>query len=88
MLGVAGKLPTIGDGAFVAPSAALIGDVQVGKGASIWYGTVLRGEHLSPGMHRLALHSESERGMMGLDSCMLQNLAPDAQNCKALNVQR
>ena len=43
ILGVAGKLPTIGDGAFVAPSAALIGDVQIGKGASIWYGTVLRG---------------------------------------------
>lgn len=43
VLGVAGKLPTIGDGAFVAPSAALIGDVSVGKGASIWYGTVLRG---------------------------------------------
>lgn len=54
VLGVAGKLPTIGEGAFVAPSAALIGDVQVGKGASIWYGTVLRGKDLSLGMHRLA----------------------------------
>lgn len=58
MLGVAGKLPIIGDGTFVAPSAALIGDVKVGEGASIWYGTVLRGKYLFPGMHR---HSESER---------------------------
>ena len=43
ILGVTGKLPTIGDGAFVAPSAAVIGDVTLGKGASVWYGTVLRG---------------------------------------------
>ena len=27
----------------MAPSAAVIGDVSLGKGASIWYGTVLRG---------------------------------------------
>ena len=43
ILGVTGKLPTIADDAFVAPSAAIIGDVTLGKGTSIWYGTVLRG---------------------------------------------
>ncbi len=47
ILGVTGKLPTIGDGAFVAPSAAVIGDVTLGKGASVWYGTVLRGRLLA-----------------------------------------
>jgi hypothetical protein len=37
------KTPHVHKDAFVAPSASLIGDVQVGPGASIWYGCVLRG---------------------------------------------
>lgn len=39
-----GKLPSIADGAFIAPSATLIGDVEVGAESSIWYGSVLRGD--------------------------------------------
>jgi carbonic anhydrase/acetyltransferase-like protein (isoleucine patch superfamily) len=39
-----GKTPRIGKGAFVAPTAALIGDVEIGDGASIWFGAVLRGD--------------------------------------------
>lgn len=39
-----GVLPTVEPGAFVAPSADLIGDVHVAEGASIWYGAVLRGD--------------------------------------------
>ena len=39
-----GVMPTIGDGAFVAETAVLIGDVVVGADASIWYGCVLRGD--------------------------------------------
>lgn len=39
-----GKSPRVHPTAFVAPTAALIGDVQVGEGASIWFGTVLRGD--------------------------------------------
>ena len=31
-------------GAFVAPTAVLIGDVTVAAGASVWYGAVLRGD--------------------------------------------
>ncbi|CAL4976773.1 unnamed protein product [Urochloa decumbens] len=38
------KTPHVHRDAFVAPSASLIGDVQVGPGASIWYGCVLRGD--------------------------------------------
>lgn len=38
------KTPHVHKDAFVAPSASLIGDVQVGSGASIWYGCVLRGD--------------------------------------------
>jgi carbonic anhydrase/acetyltransferase-like protein (isoleucine patch superfamily) len=39
-----GKRPTIHPEAFVAPTATLIGDVTVEKGASIWYGAVLRAD--------------------------------------------
>jgi carbonic anhydrase/acetyltransferase-like protein (isoleucine patch superfamily) len=40
------KAPVVDKDAFVAPSASVIGDVQVGKGSSIWYGCVLRGKIL------------------------------------------
>jgi carbonic anhydrase/acetyltransferase-like protein (isoleucine patch superfamily) len=39
-----GKTPKIGKGVFIAPTAALIGDVEVGDGASVWFGAVLRGD--------------------------------------------
>lgn len=35
--------PVVGEGAFVAPSATVIGDVSLGAGSSVWYGAVLRG---------------------------------------------
>lgn len=37
------NIPQI-NGAFVAPSATIAGRVTVGKGSSIWYGAVLRGD--------------------------------------------
>ncbi|MCF0177873.1 MAG: gamma carbonic anhydrase family protein [Bacteroidales bacterium] len=39
-----GFKPKIGKGTFVAETAAIIGDVTVGKDCSIWYGAVLRGD--------------------------------------------
>lgn len=39
-----GKKPRIAEGVFIAPSAVIIGDVTIGKGSSIWYGAVLRGD--------------------------------------------
>ncbi len=39
-----GKRPTVHPDAFVAPTATLIGDVTVERGASVWYGAVLRGD--------------------------------------------
>jgi carbonic anhydrase/acetyltransferase-like protein (isoleucine patch superfamily) len=39
-----GKTPRIGKNVFVAPTAVVIGDVEIGDGASIWYGAVLRGD--------------------------------------------
>lgn len=38
------KSPAVDKDAFIAPSASVIGDVQVGQGSSIWYGSVLRGD--------------------------------------------
>lgn len=38
------KTPEIHETAFVAETAAIIGDVEIGAGASIWYGVVLRGD--------------------------------------------
>lgn len=38
------RVQTAGDEFFVAPSAAVIGRVTLGRDASIWFGTVLRGD--------------------------------------------
>ena len=39
-----GKTPRIHETAFVAPGACLIGDVEIGPGASVWYNCVLRAD--------------------------------------------
>lgn len=39
-----GKTPVVGDGTFVAETAVLVGDVEIGQRSSIWYGAVLRGD--------------------------------------------
>lgn len=38
------KTPQLGDGAFVADSALVMGDVVLGYNSSVWYGAVLRGD--------------------------------------------
>src|SRR3954466_987837 len=40
----AGNAPRIDASAFVAPGARLIGDIEIGAEASIWYNCVLRGD--------------------------------------------
>lgn len=45
MIGALGELrPRIAASAFIAEDAVVIGDVEVGRDASIWYGCVLRGD--------------------------------------------
>lgn len=39
-----GKRPTVHPDAYIAPTAVLIGDVEVGAKASVWFGAVLRGD--------------------------------------------
>jgi carbonic anhydrase/acetyltransferase-like protein (isoleucine patch superfamily) len=36
--------PKIGKNCFIAPSSSIIGEVSIGDDASIWYGTVIRGD--------------------------------------------
>jgi gamma-carbonic anhydrase len=38
------KAPRLGRDAFVAPNATLVGDVELGDEASVWFGAVLRGD--------------------------------------------
>jgi carbonic anhydrase/acetyltransferase-like protein (isoleucine patch superfamily) len=40
-----GRAPKIDPTAFIAPTAVIIGDVEVGAESSIWFGAVLRGDN-------------------------------------------
>ncbi|HEY8470197.1 MAG TPA: gamma carbonic anhydrase family protein [Longimicrobiales bacterium] len=59
-----GVSPRIHPTAFVAPTAVLIGDVEVGPEASIWFGAVLRGDHPEHGI-RIGARSSVQ------DNCVL-----------------
>jgi carbonic anhydrase/acetyltransferase-like protein (isoleucine patch superfamily) len=39
-----GCSPKIAEGCFIAPSAQIIGNVELGRGSSVWFNTVLRGD--------------------------------------------
>jgi len=39
-----GKTPKIGENTFLAETATIIGDVEMGKDCSIWYNAVIRGD--------------------------------------------
>ena len=39
-----GKAPKIHESAFIAPGCRIIGDVEIGPGASIWYNCTIRGD--------------------------------------------
>ena len=41
---VSGMTPSIDPTAFIAPTASIIGDVEIGPNASIWFGATLRGD--------------------------------------------
>lgn len=42
---IAGKRPALALGAWVAPSADIIGDVHLGEDSSVWFGAVIRGDN-------------------------------------------
>lgn len=39
-----GLAPRLGTGVYLAPTAAVVGDVELGDEVSVWYGAVLRGD--------------------------------------------
>jgi carbonic anhydrase/acetyltransferase-like protein (isoleucine patch superfamily) len=45
-----GRVPRIHPTAFIAPTAVLIGDVEIGAESSVWFGAVLRGDHPDHGI--------------------------------------
>jgi len=44
IVSLAGRKPDVAPSAFVAPSASLLGSVEVGPNSSVWYGSILRGD--------------------------------------------
>ena len=59
-----GRAPRVHPTAFIAPTAVLIGDVEVGEEASIWFGAVLRGDDPEHGI-RIGARSSIQ------DNCVL-----------------
>jgi carbonic anhydrase/acetyltransferase-like protein (isoleucine patch superfamily) len=59
-----GHTPRIHPSAFIAPTAVLIGNVEVGPDSSIWFGAVLRGDHPDHGI-RIGARSSVQ------DNCVL-----------------
>lgn len=39
-----GKSPSVAGDVFLAPNAVVVGDVVIGAGSSVWYGSVIRGD--------------------------------------------
>lgn len=39
-----GKAPRLAASAFVAEGAVVVGDVELGEGSSLWFGTIVRGD--------------------------------------------
>jgi carbonic anhydrase/acetyltransferase-like protein (isoleucine patch superfamily) len=54
LISFGGRSPRIDPSAFVAPGAVLIGDVEIGPEASVWYNVVLRGD-----MNRIRIGARS-----------------------------
>ncbi|MFY9712421.1 MAG: gamma carbonic anhydrase family protein [Microbacterium sp.] len=44
VLALPGRTPSIADGAFIAEGARIVGEVSIGRDASVWYNAVLRGD--------------------------------------------
>jgi carbonic anhydrase/acetyltransferase-like protein (isoleucine patch superfamily) len=44
ILTLGGRAPRIAAGAYIAPSADVIGDVEIGENSSVWFQCVLRGD--------------------------------------------
>ncbi|MEM2212436.1 MAG: gamma carbonic anhydrase family protein [Candidatus Nezhaarchaeales archaeon] len=59
-----GKAPSFGVGVFVDPTARIIGDVEVGDYAAVWYGSIVKGED---GLTRIGARS------VIMEQCLVEN---------------
>ena len=50
ILNYQGLSPVLGQGSWIAPGATVIGDVELGKDSSVWFGCVVRGD-----VHRIRI---------------------------------
>jgi carbonic anhydrase/acetyltransferase-like protein (isoleucine patch superfamily) len=64
IISLGGRTPRVHPTAFIAPTAVLIGDVEVGAESSVWFGAVLRGDHPDHGI-RVGARSSIQ------DNCVL-----------------
>eukprot|EP00300_Choanocystis_sp_HF-7_P035223 c48692_g1_i1.p2 GENE.c48692_g1_i1~~c48692_g1_i1.p2 ORF type:complete len:247 (+),score=44.25 c48692_g1_i1:34-741(+) len=44
LVSIGDKAPTVGAGAFIAPSASIVGSVDIGANVTVWYGAVVRSD--------------------------------------------
>ena len=78
---VRGFTPKIGKDTFLADNATIIGDVEIGEGCSIWFGTVLRGDvnsiRIGNGVNVRALINPNIRvnGLIQLDQASVYRTA-------------
>ncbi len=42
-----GNAPILGEGVWLAPNATVIGNATIGEGGSVWFGAVIRADHLA-----------------------------------------
>lgn len=56
------SVPDVAEGCFIAPTAVVLGDVVIGKGSSVWFNAVVRGD-----MHSIRIGEETNVQ----DNCVL-----------------
>jgi len=78
-----GKWPRIHESAWIAPTAAIIGDVEIGPGSTVWYHCVLRGD---TNFIRIGERVNIQDGSIlhvnrGREPCILSNLVTVGHAC-------
>lgn len=73
-----GKKPIIHESVFIAPTAVIIGDVEIGEGSNIWFGVVLRGDwgRIRIGKYtsiqeNVTVHTEVDKEAIIGDNCII-----------------
>lgn len=70
-----GKVPQVGDGVFIADTAAVIGDVIIGPRSSVWYSAVVRAD-----VEKIRIGSETsiqDNTVMHVDSSGFSTIVGD-----------